>query len=125
MDNTNSKILTFSFATFSLIIGFTMHLLLKAFSGAFGFMAQMYDKDLVKHGLPVATGIILFAVLQFNKQILAWGDEVVTEVRKVVFPSRKDTVGMTIVVLIFVLISSIIVTLFDFGSAWFINTMIK
>ena len=125
MENSNSKILTFSFATFALIIGFTVHLLLKAFAGAFGLIARIYDQDLVKHGVPVLVGIGLYLVLQFNKQILGWGDEVVTEVRKVVFPSRKDTFGMTLVVLIFVFISSIIVTFFDFGSAWFINTMIK
>jgi len=125
MDKANSKILTLSFATLSLIIAFTLSLLIKAFAGAFGIVARAADSDLVRHGLPVVTGLALFAYLQFSPKVLTWGDEVVTEVRKVVFPSRKDTTGMTLVVIIFVLISSVIVTFFDFFSSYFINSVIK
>lgn len=125
MEKSNSKILTLSFAIASGIIGLTIHLLIKAFSGAFGVVARAAEHDAVKHGLPVVTGLGLFLYLQFSPKILAWGEEVVSEVRKVVFPTRKDTTGMTIVVLIFVFVSSVIVTVFDFGSAWFINGIIK
>ena len=125
MDKANSKILTLSFAIAGGIIGLTVHLLIKAFSGAFGVVARAAENDLVRHGLPVVSGLGLFLFMQFSPRILAWGEEVVSEVRKVVFPSRKDTTGMTIVVLIFVFISSVIVTVFDFGSAWFINGIIK
>ncbi len=125
MEKTNSKILTLSFAIASGILGLTVHLLIKAFSGAFGVVARAAEHDLVKHGLPIAIGFGLFLFLQFSPKILTWGEEVVSEVKKVVFPSRKDTTGMTVVVLIFVFISSIIVTVFDFGSAWFINGIIK
>ncbi len=125
MEKTNSKILTLSFALTGAIIGLTVHLLIKAFSGAFGTVARAAENDLVKHGLPVVTGLGLFLFLQFSPKVLAWAEEVVVEVRKVVFPTRKETTGMTIVVLIFVFISSLIVTVFDFGSAWFINGIIK
>lgn len=125
MEKTNSKILTLSFATLALIIGFTLSLLLKAFAGAFGIVARATDSDLVRHGLPVLTGLALFAYLQFSPKVLTWADEVVTEVRKVVFPSRKDTTGMTMVVILFVIISTIIVTFFDFFSSYFINAIIK
>jgi preprotein translocase subunit SecE len=125
MEKTNSKILTLSFATLALIIGFTLSLLLKAFAGAFGIVARATDSDLVRHGLPVLTGLALFAYLQFSPKVLTWADEVVTEVRKVVFPSRKDTTGMTMVVILFVIVSTIIVTFFDFFSSYFINAIIK
>lgn len=125
MDKTNSKILTVSFATLALIVGFTISLLIKAFAGAFGVVARATDSDIVRHGLPVFIGLALFAYLQFNPKVMAWAEEVVSEVRKVVFPSRKDTTGMTIVVIIFVIISSVIVTFFDFFSSHFINLIIK
>lgn len=116
MDKTNSKVLTLSFAIAGALLGFTTHLLLKSLSAAFGVVARFADTDLVRHGLPVAIGIAAFAVLQFNPRILTWGEEVVIEIRKVVWPSRKDTTAMTIVVVIMVLISSVIVTGFDLAS---------
>jgi preprotein translocase subunit SecE len=116
MENTNAKILTLSFAITAAISGFTLHLLIKAFAAAFGVVARMTDSDMVRHGVPVAVALIIFCVLQFNKNILAWADEVVVELRKVVFPSRKDTVAMTIVVLVMVAISSVLISGFDFAS---------
>lgn len=117
MDKSTSKILTVSFAAGGILIGLTLHLLLQAFAGAFGVVARLTDADLVRHGFPVLVGFIVFAVLQFNPRVLAWGEEVVVEVKKVVWPSRKDTVAMTIVVLIMVAISSLIITGFDGMSA--------
>lgn len=116
MENTNSKILTLSFALAGFIGGLTLHLLIKSFSAAFGIVARLADSDIVRHGVPVVFGLVLFAVLQFNPRVLAWGDEVATEIRKVVWPSRKDTTAMTIVVLIMVAISSVLVSGFDFAS---------
>lgn len=116
MDKANSKILTLSFAIAGALLGLTTHLLLKSLAGAFGVVARFSDSDLVRHGLPVAVGIVVFAVLQFNPRIVTWADEVVVEIRRVVWPSRKDTTAMTIVVVIMVLISSVIVTGFDLAS---------
>ena len=125
MDNSSSKILTLSFAVFSAVLAFTVHLLIKSFAAAFGVVARFADTDFVRHGLPVVLGLVIFALLQFNSKVLVWGDEVVTEIRKVVWPSRKDTTAMTIVVCIMVLISSVIVTSFDFVSGYFINILMK
>jgi len=125
MEKTNSKILTLSFATAGALVGLTVHLLIKAFAGAFGVVARAADSDMVRHGLPVALGIVLFAVLQFNPRVLAWGEEVVTEIRKVVWPSRKDTTAMTIVCVVMVLISSVIISTFDLVSGFFINYLMK
>jgi len=121
MDKTNSKILTVSFAATAAILGFTLSLLIKSFAGAFGVVARLVDTDLVRHGVPVLVGLTIFLVLQFNKRVLAWGDEVVVEVRKVVWPSQKDMTAMTMVVVVMVLISSAIVTGFDAVSGYLIN----
>ena len=125
MENTNSKILTSSFAIASALVGFTLHLLIKILAGAFGVIARAADGDLVRHGLPVAVGLLMFALLQFNPKVHTWGEEVVAEIRKVVFPSGKDVTAMTIVVVIFVIIASLIITTFDVVSAQGMNLLVK
>jgi len=121
MENTNSKILTLSFALAGAISGLIVHLLIKSFSAAFGIVARLADSDLVRHGLPVLVGMAVFLGLQFNPKVRTWADEVVTEVKKVVWPSQKDTTAMTIVVLIMVAISSVIISSFDFASGMFLK----
>lgn len=125
MDKTNQKILTLSFVIFSVIISVSTSLLLKALAGSFGVVARLHDVDLVKHGLPVAIGLVLFASLQFNKNVLAWGEDVALEIRKVVWPSRKDTTAMTIAVVVMVLISTVIITFFDVVSGNFVNFILR
>lgn len=121
----NSKIVTFCFLALSILIGFTLSTLLKSLSGAFGVIAKLSNYDLFKHGLPVVMAFALFLYLQLNKNILIWADEVIAEIKKVVWPSVKDTRGMTIVVVIMVIISSLIVSLFDMFSAFVLNQLIK
>lgn len=123
MDKTNSKIITVSFAAFAALTGLTVSLLLKAFSGAFGIVARFTDSDIVSHGLPAALGIVLFFTLQFHPKVLAWADDVITEVRKVVWPTGKDTTAMTIAVVVMVLISSVIISSFDFIAGYLISKL--
>lgn len=125
MDKTNSKILTLSFATAAVLAAFVLHMLIKILAGAFGVVARVSDTDLVRHGLPVVAGLALFLIFQFNSKVNVWADEVVTEVRKVVWPSSKDTTAMTIVVIIFVLIAALIITSFDLISGQFMNLLVK
>jgi len=125
MDNTNSKIVTMSFLALSALIGFTIATLLRVFSGAFGAVARAMEYDMVRHGVPVLAALGLFAYLQFNKGVLTWADEVIAEIKKVVWPPVKDTRGMTIVVVIMVFISGIIVSVFDMVSGFVLNQLMK
>lgn len=125
MEKANSKILTLSYAIAAILLALTTSLLIKAFAGAFGVVARLADSDVIRHGLPVALGLVLFLVFQFNSKISVWGNEVVTEVRKIVWPSRKDTTAMTIACIVMVLISSVIISSFDIISGFFINFLMK
>ena len=125
MEKANSKILTVSFALAAMLVGLTTSLLIKAFAGAFGVVARAADSDIVRHGLPVGLGLAVFLLLQFNPRIQTWGEEVVTEIRKVVWPSRKDVIAMTIAVVIMVLVSSVIISTFELVSGFFINFLMK
>lgn len=125
MDKSNSKIITLCFAVAGLLTGLMLSLLIKAFSGAFAVVARASTSDLFRHGLPILVGFIVFGLLQFNPKVHKWAEEVVVEVRKVVFPSRKDTTAMTIVVIVMVLISSVIISSFDLISGYIINSLMR
>ncbi len=125
MDKSNSKILTMVFLVASFLVAFSVSLLMHTFAGAIGFMARIMDHDVVKHGLPVLIGLGLFLFLQFNKKVLTWADEVVVEIKKVVWPSRKQTMATTMVVCVMVLISGVLVSTFDLLSGYVINVLIK
>lgn len=125
MDKTNSKMLTVSFAAAAAMLGFTLSLLIQAFTGVFPIMARLGGQDWFRHGVPVGIAFATFLLLQLNPKIRTWADEVVSEIRKVVWPTRKDTTSMTIVVCIMVLISSAIVTSFDFVSGYVISVLMR
>ena len=125
MDKTNSKILTLCFAMFAALVGFTLHLLLKSFAAAFAVIARMTDSEVVRHGFPIVVGFVVFGLLQFNPKILAWAEEVIVEIKKVVWPPIKDTRAMTIVVIIMVFVSAIIISFFDMFSGFVLNQFLK
>jgi preprotein translocase subunit SecE len=122
MENSNQRIKTLCFALFAAVCAFAIAVIFQSLAGAFGVVARSMDSDLVRHGLPVTIGLSIFLYLQFNKHIRdVWAEEVVVEVSKVVWPSQKDTRAMTIVVVIMVIISTIIISTFDFGSGAILN----
>jgi len=112
--NTNSKIVTISFMMAAILIGIVMFVFIESTAAvATGSLGRFAANELVRHGVPVAFGIVAFFILQFNKGTLAWADDVVSELRKIVWPSRKDTVAMTVMVCVMLLISGIVLGLYD------------
>jgi preprotein translocase subunit SecE len=118
---TNSKIITMSFAIAGVIAGVTLSSLIRGLSGVFGAFARWTDGDIVRHGVPVIFGLGLFLFFQFHPKIWGWADEVIAEVRKVVWPSGKDTLAMSIAVCVMVLLSTLVITSFDFLSSFVIG----
>jgi preprotein translocase subunit SecE len=125
MENNNSKILTLSFAIAGALMGMTVSLLIKSFAGAFAIVARLSDSEVTRQMLPAFVGIIVFALLQFNPRVRTWGDEVVAEIKKVVWPTQKDMTAMTIAVVVMVLISSVIVTGFDYFSGFIVTHLVQ
>jgi len=112
----NAKILTVSFLLAGAIVGIVVNALFTAFAASFAPIARAYSVEILRHGLPVGLALLTFALLQFNQTALVYADEVVSEIKKVVWPSKKDTSAMTIVVSVMLLISGIILGMFDFIS---------
>jgi preprotein translocase subunit SecE len=105
MESNNNKIATVCFMFAGLLIGIFVWVMMNTAAAiATGDIGRALSGDLARHGLPALIGFACFIGFQFNKGIVAWSDEVITETRRVVWPSRKDTVAMTVVVCIMLLI---------------------
>lgn len=121
----NKKIITLSFVAAGFLAAFVVNILLETFAAAWGAAARMISHDVVGHGLPIITGLLTFGVLQFNTKIVKWADEVVNEVSKVVWPSKQDTVAMTWVVSFMLLVSGLLLGLFDFISNYLVKFIVN
>ncbi len=126
---TNRKVATVAFMAAGVLAGIALKVLLDASAAiATGALGRALATDFVRHGVPVISGFALFLALQLNAGVRTWGDEVVTELRKVVWPSREDTIRMTIVTCIMLILSGAALGLLDVFSGklieWLLNNKI-
>ncbi len=121
----NLKIITLSFVIVGFLVALSVRVLLESLTMYSGWMAQIYAQEIIRHGVPVLAGLSVFAYLQFKKNIGVWAQEVVVEVRKVVWPSQKATAGMTVMVCVVLLISGFVLGLFDLVGGVLIDFIIN
>jgi preprotein translocase SecE subunit len=125
MDQTNKKVITVGFLAAGLLTAYVLNTVLTLLQASVSFFARLAENDLFTHGFPVAMGILVFLYLQFNPKTRQWADDVITEIRKMVWRTMKDTVAVTIAVCIMVIISGILLGLLDFVSGKVINYFIS
>jgi preprotein translocase subunit SecE len=77
-------------------------------------------------GLVAATGVAAAVFFQTaaGHQTLVYLGEARTEVRKVVWPSRKETVQGTLSVIAMVVVIALILWIFDSILAWIVRTLV-
>lgn len=127
MDNekSNQSIVNFAFVVSGFLAYFVVAVLFETLAETFGAVAQLRNIEAVKHGLPVAVGLGTFLAMFINKKTHLFVDEVVTEVRKVVWPSRRDTVTMTIVSCVMVVFAGVSLGVFDFFASQLIKVFVR
>lgn len=124
-EKSNESIISLAFVVAG-FLGFALtSVILEVLAGTFGPVARIRNLPAVQHGLPVTVGIVVFLVLFLNKNIHHWADECVAEVRKVVWPSRKDTMAMTMVCCVMVLVAGIGFGIFDFFASQLIKVFVN
>ena len=111
-----SKVVQVSFVAVSFIVGLTVRVIFEFFAVVSGSVAKIYAIETVRHGVPVACGAVLFLFLQFNPKTRKWLEEVVTEIHKVVWPGKKDTLSMTTVVCVILILSGMVLGLLDLSA---------
>lgn len=126
MESTNKRIIDASILVAGILTWLVMSVLIQTIAGMVGGgLVKLFNNDFTLHILPVVLGIAVVAVLRLNKKVMTWADEVVAELRKIVWPSRKDTVAMTIVVCIMLLIAGVIIGGFDVISSYAIDGLLS
>ena len=115
MDKYNKIIQVINVST-SIIIGYCVRILFEFFAVIFGVVAQVYSIEAVRHGVSIGAGVICFAILQFHPRIHGWLKDVVVEIDKVVWPGKKDTLSMTAVVCVILVLSGVVLGMFDLGA---------
>lgn len=124
-DSTNSKIMTIAFVAMGFLAALVVQVLFENLSVSFAVVARLHNNETLQHALPIGVGLLTFALLQFNAKIRGWADECIAEVRKVVWPSRKDTMAMTMVCCVMVVFVGVALGVFDFASQHIIKTFVN
>ena len=124
-EKNNQSIVNFCFVLTGAIAYFISNVILEVLAGTFGAVAQARSSDLVRHGVPVGIGVAVILVLFLSPKIQAWGDEVISEVSKVVWPSRKDVIAMTIVCCVMVVVAGIGLGVYDFLASQLIKVFVN
>ncbi len=124
-EKSNQNLVNFGFVIAGVIGYLITNVVLEVLAGTFGPVARFREIELVRHGLPVAVAIAIFLILFLNPKVQKWGDEVITEVGKVVWPSRKDTIAMTVVCCVMVVIAGIGLGVYDFLASQLIKVFVN
>lgn len=72
-------------------------------------------------GLGAAAGVVWFT--EPGRRFFAFAQESVTEARKVVWPTRKETMQMTGVVILFVIIMALFLWMVDGTLTWLVKLL--
>ena len=113
MENTNQKWVNVTFLAVSVLIGYIVFAALFKLAGVYDFESKVKNIDLVIRLVSMGLGAVLFLGLYKNESANQFMHEVVTELTRVTWPTNKETMSATFVVVIMVLISGLLLGLFD------------
>jgi preprotein translocase subunit SecE len=113
MENSNQKWVGVTFLAFSILIGYIVFAGLFKLAGVYDFEAKVKNIDLVIRLVSLAIGGLLFLILYKNESANQFMHEAVTELSRVTWPTNKETISSTWVVLIMVLVTGLILGLLD------------
>lgn len=104
----------------NLVAGISIALILVSLIGYYGLATQpmMIRLGVLLGGIAIAVGLV--AVTPSGKRFLAYAKDSVTEVKKVVWPSRKESTQMTLIVFAFVVVMAIFLWSADKIIEWLI-----
>ena len=95
-------------------------------AGIAGFYL-LAEYALVLRILAVLAGVVLAVVALLSTRLgqnsLGFAREAAAETRKVVWPSRKETIQTTVAVFVLVLVMAIFLWIVDIGFLWMVKTL--
>jgi preprotein translocase subunit SecE len=116
----DQKNLTKDASESNLVAGISIALILGSLIGYYGLATQplMIRLGVLIGGIAIAVGLV--AVTPTGKRFIAYAKDSVNEVKKVVWPSRKETTQMTLIVFAFVVVMAIFLWSADKIIEWLI-----
>ena len=113
MENSNQKWVGVTFLAFSILIAYIVFAGLFKLAGVYDFEAKIKNIDLVIRVVSLAVGGLIFLILYKSETASQFLHEAVTELSRVTWPTNKETISSTWVVLIMVLVTGLILGLLD------------
>jgi preprotein translocase subunit SecE len=104
----SNKYIHLTFAIGILLVAF---LLFKSGDWVWSYFAK--PNELLLQAAALGVGLTVGLVAYRNKRVFATTEEVTEELKKVNWPTRKETYYATIVVIVMVLISTVVLSMFD------------
>lgn len=96
-------------------------------AGIAGFYL-LADKALVLRILAVIAGVVAaaltFRTTPVGKQFFAFAGDSITEAKRVVWPTRKETIQTTLIVFVLVMIVAAFLALVDMGFSYMIKSLL-
>ena len=92
-----------------------------------GFYALSKQGALVQWGvllLGIAAAVVVFLVSESGRQLVGFSKDSVKEVKKVVWPTRKESVQMTLYVFAFAVVMALFLWLTDQTQAWVLSDLV-
>lgn len=119
------KIITISVLSFSILVGFVVSILLELLSAVFGVVARLYEQDWFSHGFPIFAAFLVFLFLHFNVKSQTLLQEAIQEAGKVVWSGKQAVIAMTVVCCVMLLISGVVLGVFDVVASSTLNYFVN
>jgi len=105
-------------------IGLAVALLVAALAGFYLLAKQGPIVQWLTLVAGLIAAVVVFALSEPGKQLLAFGRDAVREVKKVVWPTRKEAVQMTLYVFAFVVVMALFLWLTDKTLEWLLYDLV-
>jgi preprotein translocase SecE subunit len=114
MESQYQKWVNLSYLALAALVGYIVFSLSFKAVGAWDLEARVRNVELIVRVGSVVAGGLLFFILWKNQKSNTFMNEVMSELARVTFPTPKETMNATVVVIIMVIISGLILGLFDY-----------
>ena len=120
----STEVQTVSTAADKAKVGLSIALLIAALAGFYLLAKQGPIIQWLTLVAGLVAAVVVFALSESGKQLLAFGRDSVREVKKVVWPTRKEAVQMTLYVFGFVVVMALFLWLTDKTLEWLLYDLV-
>ena len=120
----STEVQTVSTAADKAKLGLAIALLIAALAGFYLLAKQGPIVQWLTLVVGLVAAVVVFALSESGKQLLAFGRDSVREVKKVVWPTRKEAVQMTLYVFGFVVVMALFLWLTDKTLSWLLYDLV-